>query len=195
MESKEYLIYKGPVDESTDKHYYVPIVTNSKDDLVGYLDAVSVVKLMEPDNTYLVSQMLSSLDSERFNNNSFLDLNIDDVTDEHMIEMASEYFNNKFTMINDKKHDTEMFLSYYLSIECHKCGSFYKWNSHTEIPDTSCKCTVCDRTLIDYTGHSDDEFIVIGDQNKKELYSHIVEDIKAQLLGLDYLDNLDQDYK
>jgi hypothetical protein len=136
------------------KDYYVPVVVKNRDYLIGFLDAVSAISdEMEVDFTALDSMRLTDVLPDGRRRRDLDPIAI----------MESIVSNTEGTVV-----ETTMELQEqpYFEVHCN-CGNYIKFDSPHELPTVTRKCELCNKVLIDYTGHDQDDYDYDGDEEKR----------------------------
>ena len=154
--------YKAPVTEKG-QLYWIPVVCRDKSFLVGYLEGTSFTEMMTMDVLESMDITLEldkelCIDSSRFNDIMEDGRREHDLTVDEKQQMLVDMFKDRVEHLKDSHPDNKVNYSDVLNLEC-SCGyGFYSWENTTDIPDKQFNCVHCNRVLIDYTGHYDDEF-------------------------------------
>lgn len=137
------------------RNFYVPCVVKSKEYLIGYLDSL-----------HALSDVLSFspwiFDSTKFNDYLPNDTRRSENSDEEIVEIMNEFRESLSIKENEKDEIKE---DVYFELNC-SCGNYHAFYYAYQIPESDFKCDLCDRLLIDYTGHYDEEFEYDGDVNR-----------------------------
>lgn len=156
-------------------NYLVPIVCKDKDYLVSYMygfyKSLEFMSIIDDSGEELIFDTKPNnygLDSTRFN----------DIYDDkgsrtrHLTEkQAQEYIARKLKEheekeeINERLNGGENVLNSnenFLQVECLHCGNFHSFRHPEDLPEQSLRCGICERVIIDYTGHWDYEYIFDG---------------------------------
>lgn len=138
------------------KEYYVPVVVKNRDYLIGFLDAVSsFAGIFEIDFT--------ALDSMRFTDVLPNGQRRRDLTPLQILEVLSD--EDEVNNVKENVKEIEVVQIPYLEVNC-KCGNYISLNHPDELPKTTRCCELCNKVLIDYTGHDQDEYEYDGDLEK-----------------------------
>lgn len=160
------MIYQPPLDEKG-KPYWVPVVVKDKAYLVGYLDAFSYLLFVLD----FPGEIDLNLDSSRLNDVLDDGSRLGDLTTQQIENKLVEAANRMVPGDQKKKQKAHpdnkvgVLKPAYLEFDC-ECGMYYAFHNKHEIPEENFKCGVCSRVLIDYVGHSDDEYDFDGDEEK-----------------------------
>lgn len=156
--------YKAPKNDKG-QEYFVPVVTKSKEYLVGYLTAFEyLLYVLDFDG-----EVDLNLDSARFNDviddgkriSKMTKAEIEDVLRKNVESASQEGIEKKQKEHPDNKKG--VLDKSFLEFECH-CGMFYSFKTHQEVPGDNFDCGVCGRLLIQYTGKDDSAFEFDGDE-------------------------------
>jgi len=162
--------YKPPIKDN--KPLYVPIVTKSKDYLVGYIHAMNLFKevfevsLSKMGIEIDTSDFEMCLDSSRFNDIMRNDERSSNCSKEEIKQHLKEMFESKVIKMKEHHPDNEskVLENIILKIEC-PCGlGFYSFENIKDIPEEPLKCSTCGRLIIDYTGHYDNDYEFDGER-------------------------------
>jgi len=158
------LHYHSPKD--VNKEYWVPIVVKNKDYLVGYINGMNMIQNILVDGLKQVGVDLGTwdidlcLDSTRFNDMLENGKHESQLTQEELKTYYETSVKEKFE-ISQEKHpdnDPKIFEDVFLKVEC-SCGlGIYTFKREQSIPETNIKCSICGRTIVDFTGHSDTDY-------------------------------------
>lgn len=157
------MIYKCPVING--KPYWVPIVVKNRDFLIGYIRGGI-------DREFLFKDVMKShgidvenagedvfLDSSRFNDVLENGKRESELSDAELNAYYEEMVKEKIQKMEDHHPDNEhVFDDCFLTIEC-QCGlGYYSFKEENDIPKEKFVCAQCQRILIDYTGHDDEDY-------------------------------------
>ena len=183
--SKKPLIYKSPKD-LYGKPYWVPIVMKNKDTLIGYLNGMYIVTDqlgVDPES------FIATLSSERFNDTLRDGRKGSKITDDDFKEYIKEIVIDDIekTVLRETHEGCSPLIldEYFLGISCN-CGNFYGYKDPKDIPDTTLKCDMCNKLVIDYTEKDEDEFAYDGIQHLERDLEGVIEEVRSEL-------NLDDD--
>jgi hypothetical protein len=160
MDDKE-LLYDPPIDLNG-KPYWIPVVMKNKDSLVSFLNGMYFTCEqigIDPDG------MSNILSSERFNDilrdgRRAIDISDDEFKDYVKDYVVNDIVKNMYKETHEECHP-DILSEYFLPISC-QCGNFYGFKEINDIPDEQLKCGICDKVILDYTGHHDDEYAYDG---------------------------------
>ena len=161
--------YKAPTKDN--KPYYVPFVVKSKDYLLGYLHATDILLRLFKESLKMsgfelnLSKLDFSLDSSRFNDVLMSGKRVSDCSDAELEQYLKTILEEKMQRVKETHPDNDDKVNekIILKIEC-SCGlGYYSYTNVDEIPNTSLKCDVCGRIILDYTGHYDSDFDYDGE--------------------------------
>jgi len=155
--------YKYPVID--DKPQWVPIVVKNKDYLVGYIEGIQLISEIVTGvlNNHKISIDLSCvdpcIDSSRFNDILENGKREADCSNEYLKKYYENIVKNRIELLNDTHPENkgEFENEIFFQIQCN-CGlGIYIFKTANEIPEEPLKCSNCGRTIIDYTGCTDDK--------------------------------------
>lgn len=158
--------YKSPINDQG-QEYFVPIVTKSKEHLIGYLSAfMYLLDVLE-----FPGIIDLNLDSSRFNDvvddgrrlSTMTKAEIKKMMLSNITQYGSEEMDKKQKSHPDNKQG--ILRKSLLEFDC-GCGGFYSFNKIDEIPTTDFSCGICGKLLIQYTGHYDVEYEFDGDEDR-----------------------------
>lgn len=161
---KQPLHYHSPKD--TDKEYWVPVVVKNKDYLVGYIHGMNMLQDIVVEGLKQAGVDLGGLDidlcldSTRFNDVLENGVRESELTREQLQEYYENTVKEKFECAQEKHpdNDPKVFGNEFIKVEC-PCGlGIYTFKRPQSLPETNVKCSICGRTIIDYTGHDDFEY-------------------------------------
>lgn len=138
------------------REYYVPCVVKSREYLIGYLDCLQSLSGVLSFDPWI-------FESCRFNEVLPNDEKRSDKTDEEITEILSEHKASLGIKENEKDEVKE---SVYFEVNC-SCGNYHAYYYPFDLPESNMKCEICDRLLVDYTGHHDEEFEYSGNEERR----------------------------
>lgn len=138
------------------RDYYVPCVVKSREYLIGYLDCLQSLAGVLSFDPWI-------FESCRFNEILPNDDRRSEKTDEEISEILSEHKTSLEVKENEKEEVKE---DVYFEVNC-VCGNYHAFYFPFDIPENGLKCELCDRILVDYTGHHDEEFEYSGNEERK----------------------------
>ena len=137
------------------KDYYVPVVVKNRDYLIGFLDAVSAIsEEMEVDFTALDSMRMTDVLPSGKRRRDLNPLEI-------MEDLASSL---EGTVVESTQ--TAYVEQPYFEVHC-ECGNYIRFNTPHELPTVTRKCEICNKVMIDYTGHDQDDYDYDGEEEKR----------------------------
>lgn len=156
----EYLKYSLPEDVS-EELYFVPVVFKNKDHLVGFVDGMFTI-LDAQGISIETHGNLPAMGSDRFNDILRDGRRIKDLNDTEFRDYVKEMVEEQMLLNDLSDSDSSEFKNgilddFYFYVTC-TCGNFVAWNSADDVPENNINCDMCDRLLIHYTGHNDNEF-------------------------------------
>lgn len=160
--SQEMLKYEAPLDENG-KPYWVPVVVKNRDYLIGHIDS----SLLSTDVSTLNPQIFkASLSSDRFNDILQNGKRAGKISKSELKEHIKELIINDDAVDGLRAGSYSEFSSdalseYFFDIEC-TCGNYIAFNNALEIPSDNLSCDMCERIMLEYTGHDDDDYIYDG---------------------------------
>lgn len=156
--------YEAPKNEK-DQEYWIPIVVKNRDALVGYLDAFSYLLYVLD----FPGEIDLNLDSARFNDVIDDGKRISNMSKKEIEKAILDKTQEMNSRISSKKEHPDnkvgILKESYLELECN-CGMYYAFKDKTEIPEANFRCGLCERYLIHYTWHNDEEFEFDGDEEQ-----------------------------
>jgi hypothetical protein len=137
------------------KDYYVTVVVKNRDYLIGFLDAVSAIsEEMEVDFTALDSMRLTDvLPSGKRRR---------DLTPLEIMEDLATTIEGTVVESDNVAYEEQP----YFEVHC-DCGNYIRFNSPHELPTVTRKCEICNKVMIDYTGHDQDDYYYDGVEEKR----------------------------
>lgn len=129
----------------------------NKDALVSYIigfnhSMTSIVKQLPED---FKAKLVLEIHSMRFNDILPSGENLHRMTEEEYKKIQNE---NKELETEYHPDNNVNKPFHFLSINCPNCSNPYVFKTPMEIPNENFRCGLCDRVLIDYTGHDDWEY-------------------------------------
>lgn len=138
------------------RDYYVPCVVKSREYLIGYLDCLQSLSGVLSFDPWI-------FESCRFNEILPNDEKRSNKSDEEISEILIEHKSSLEVKENEKDEVKE---DIYFEVNC-SCGNYHAFYFPFDIPESTLKCEICERILIDYTGHYDEEFEYSGNEERR----------------------------
>lgn len=170
-------IYKSPLNE-LGRPYWVPIVTKSKDTLVGFIEGAHAAGSISGIGIIDWSVLLSS---ERFCDVTTQDLRLSEMTKREKKEYIKSILLDGAMKSSSRDFAGDILSEYYFNVSC-LCGGFLGFHSSLEIPDKDLRCNLCNRVIIQYTKKDDDFFEYDGLDDSIDTY---LEQAKEELGMID----------
>lgn len=191
------MIYKPPIHNG--KQIWVPIVVKSKDFLVGYVSGMSLIEDMLVDalQSNNIEIDLKGIDlcinSSRFNDILENDQREANCTEDELKKYYTKMVQNKINKVESHHPDNQhVFDSCFLEVEC-PCGlGIYSFKTQYEVPKENFNCQICGRTIIQYTGHDDDDYEYDGNLEVRKdtsVIDSIIEEFRNNEEGDDEYEN------
>ncbi len=162
------MLYKAPKIDNIPQ--WVPIVVKNKDFLIGYIRGKNLIEdlltdVLEKNNIVVDFHGIDlCLDSSRFNDILENGKRESELSKKELNQYISDMVKNKIDLIkHDHPENKNVFGEYFLRIDCVCELGTYIYKEEENIPSNNLVCELCGRTLIDYTGHDDEEFDYDGD--------------------------------
>lgn len=171
----QHLIYNPPKDNNGN-NIWIPVVVKNRESLIYFIKGYQYT-------TYIYAQIFAQsggkieikghdfpISSETYNDTLMNGKKQRDLTDKELDDYYAtlrENITEKYEKINNTNGENTVKCSDtdepYFNIDCPGCGMPVLFAVSNEIPYDDLNCPMCERQLIDYTGHDECEFIYDGE--------------------------------